>query len=107
MDNITEIIITGAASAGSVGSILGYFLKRVIADIDDIQATLNGNPRDAEKKGLVAIVHANTANDENRETAFKELKEKVEKYLLNNPQAKIDKAINELRHEVELKYRKK
>lgn len=107
MDNITEIIVTGSASAATVGSILGYFLKRVIADIDDIQATLNGDPRDAEKKGLVAIVHANTANDENRETAFKELKEKVEQYLLNNPQAKIDKAVNELRHEIELKYRKK
>jgi len=107
MDNITEIIITGAGSAGVVGSILGYFLKRVIADIDDIQATLNGDPRDAEKKGLVAIVHANTANDENREIAFNELKTKVEKYLLNNPQAKIDKAISELRHEIELKYRKK
>ncbi len=107
MENITELIITGSITAGSVGSILGYFLKRVIADIDDIQATLNGDPRDAEKKGLVAIVHANTANDENRETAFNELKGKVEKYLLNNPQAKIDKAVNELRHEIEMKYRKK
>ncbi len=107
MENITEIVVTGATSAGAVGSILGYFLKRVISDIDDIQATLNGDPRDAEKKGLVALVHANTANDENRETAFKELKEKVENYLLKNPQAKIDKSINEFRKEIELKYRKK
>ncbi len=107
MDNITEIIVTGAASAGTVGSILGYFLKRIISDIDNIKATLNGIPGDAKSQGLVALVQENKNNDENREIDFKELKGKVETYLANNPQTKIDKAVNELRHEIELKYRKK
>ena len=107
MDNITEIIGISAGSAGIVGSILGFFMRRLIGDIDDIKATLNGDPRDAEKRGLVSIVHANTVNDENRENAFKELKVKFEKYINGNPQKEIDKAINEFRKEIESNYKKK
>ncbi len=107
MDNITEIIVTGAGSAATVGSVIGYFLKRVIKDIDNIKATLNGIPGDAQSQGLVALVQENKNNDENREKAFTELKTKFEKYVNGNPQKEIDKAINEFRKEIESNYRKK
>lgn len=104
MDNITEIIITGAGSAGVVGSILGYFIKRVIADIDAIEEVLNGK---LGKPGLVTQVELNTANDKNTEESVEKLEEKFDKYVKDNPQKEIDHAINKLRHEIELKYRKK
>ena len=107
MDNITELIIAGGGSATLVGGFLGYFIKRLIADIDNIKATLNGIPGDATSQGLIAIVRENANNDENRESAFKELKAKFEKYVNGNSQKEIDKAINEFRKEIEKEYRKK
>ncbi len=107
MDNITEIIATGVASAGTVGTVIGYFLRRVISDIDNVKATLNGIPGDAKSQGLVALVHENKNNDETREKAFNELKTKFEKYVNGNPQKEIDKAINEFRKEIASNYRKK
>ena len=104
MDNITEIIITGAGSAGAVGSILGYFIKRIIADIDAIEEVLNGklgNP------GLVTQVQLNTANDEAREEKVVKLETKIDEHIKSNPHKEISSAISKLRKEIEINYRKK
>ena len=104
MDNITEIIVTGAGSAGIVGSILGFFIKRLIADIDAIKETLTGK---LGSPGLVTQVELNTQHDEIREDAFNELKQKFEKHIAGNPHKAISEALEKFRKEMEINYRKK
>jgi len=104
MDNITEIIVTGAGSAVGVGSILGYFIKRLIADIDAIKVILNG---ELGTPGLVTQVELNTAQDETREEAFKELKKEFKVHISSNPHKAISEALNKFRKEMEMNYKKK
>ncbi len=102
MENISELIITGSASAATVGSILGYFLKRVIADIDSIQSVLNGKRGDAESKGLVALVHLNSSNDETTRKEIKDNNKEIEAMrkklddFMSNHYGNLDKRITKL-----------
>lgn len=104
MDNITEIIVTGAGSAGIVGSILGFFMRRLIGDIDEIKKILYGK---LGQPGLLTLVATNKENDESREEMFIELKAKFENHIAGNPHKAISEALNKFRKEMEMNYKKK
>ena len=99
-NEIATMLLTSGLASGGVGTVVWYFVKRLIKRIDDIEKILN-NP-DPKNPGLVTQMALN----EERDQGFRD---KFETHLNTHKGVKDDvkKTLKEFEAKMDLKYKQK
>lgn len=86
MENLNEILLSSGLTAGGIGSIIWYFIKRLIVRIDKLEDILTST--DPKSPGLATQMALNIADDKNFVKRFEEhlethkgIKEEVKEML--------------------------
>jgi len=98
--DLGNIFLSSGLTAGGIGSIIWYFIKRLIARIDKLENAITG------KGGLETQMALNIANDENFVSRFEEHL-KTHKGIKEDVAEMLEKFKKDLFEEMDRRYKQK